>query len=157
MRFYRSCLAVIFLSFSVLFSLSSFVFVLGYSEGDAAQALAGARQTIRDCYMAVLAAEEAGANVTELVNTLNVAGDLYSRAVLAYSSGDYGLTVRLCNDVQNTLSGFVFKADSLRVSALEEGRRDFLYNVVGSGVGAIAVVCVSAVLWTLLKRRGSGV
>lgn len=156
MRLYRSFLAVVFLSFSV-FSLSFPVFVLGYSESDATQALTSAQRSIRNCYLAVVEAEKAGANVTRLVDRLNVAGELYSRATLAYSRGDYDLTVSLCEEAQAKLSGLTLEAESLRMSALEEGRRDFLYNVVGSSVGAVAVVCVSAVLWTLLKRRGSEV
>ncbi|RLI27136.1 hypothetical protein DRO58_04795 [Candidatus Bathyarchaeota archaeon] len=107
--------------------------------------------------MSVVEAEKAGANVTRLVDRLNVAGELYSRATLAYSRGDYDLAVGLCEEVQAKLSGLTLEAESLRMSALEEGRRDFLYNVVGSSVGAVAVVCISAVLWTLLKRRGSEV
>jgi len=153
MRRCRWFLYAVFLLLPLAFSLFSPVVVLGYSDAEASQALRDAHQTITDCYLAAVEAEKAGANITGLVRTLNRAGDLYSRAVLAYGYGDYDLTVHLCDECRDVLNGFVSEAYSLEVSASEERQRDFLLNVVGSSVGAVVVVSVSFALWSLLKKK----
>jgi hypothetical protein len=140
----------------VVIVFSAFPKVLAYNREDADKALSEAMEAITTCYEAAVNAEMAGANITELVVTLNAAGNLYSKALLAYKKEDFNLTVRFARESQNVLDGFVLEADALREAASEQRYWDFMINVVGSTVGTFAVILVSFALWTLLKRKYSG-
>lgn len=149
----KSSLPIILLTIVVFFS--TFPGVFAYNREDADTALKETMKAIIACYEAAVNAEEAGANITELAATLNEAGDLYSKAVLAYETEDFDSTVRLAKESQNVLDSFILEADALREVASEQRYWDFMINVVGSTVGTFAVVLVSFALWILLKRRYS--
>jgi hypothetical protein len=149
----KTNLPIILLTIVVFFS--TFPKVFAYNREDADTALKEAMKAITACYEAAVNAEKAGANITELAAILNEAGDLYSRAVLAYETEDFDSTVRLAKESQSVLDGFVLEADALREAASEQRYWDFMINVVGSTVGTFAVILVSFALWTLLKRKYS--
>ena len=115
--------------------------------------LNSAHATIIDCYRAVAAAEAAGANVTELLERLNEAGRVYSKAVLAYENGDYGTATELGDESRAMLESFVDEANVLREEAEERGRWDFWVNFVGSALGSILVIVTAFGIWKLLKRK----
>jgi hypothetical protein len=127
--------------------------VFAVDEADAGSAIAVAEDGIVVCYRAVAGADEAGANVTGLLLTTNEAGDLLSRAKLAYKMGDFDSAVSFAVQSQEKLNGLEAKADVLRENAMQQGHWDFMVNVVGSIVGAVVVVCGGFVVWFLLKRR----
>ena len=122
-------------------------------EADAGAAIAVAEDRIVVCYRAVADADEAGANVTGLLLTTNEAGDLLSRAKLAYKMGDFDSAVGFAVQSQEMLEGVDVEAGVLRENALQQGYWDFMIYVVGSIVGAVVVVCGGFVVWFLLKRR----
>jgi len=105
------------------------------------------------CYKAVADAENAGGNVTELAAVLNSAGDLLSQAKAAYYSGEFDVSFELASNCTALLDGFTDRATALRDNAAEERHLDFMVNVVGSAVGAVAVVIAGWVLWIHLKKR----
>jgi len=135
--------------------LGSLPRALPCTQDEANQALTTAHQTIVNCYEATVAAEKAGANITELTTTLNEAGQLYSKALLARKNGEYNLTVQFANECLGILDGFIDKANALRINASERSHWDFISNIVCSSVGAVAIICVGAVIWSLLKRKHS--
>lgn len=51
------------------------------------------------------------------------------------------------------MSGVVVEADDLKEAAMQERYWDFMVNVVGSIVGATAVICGGFVVWFFLKRK----
>jgi hypothetical protein len=120
---------------------------------EARAAVDGVQAQIITCYGAVAEAESAGANVTGLLVTLNEAGWLLSRAHLAYETGNFSLAVSFAEQSRARLDGFVGGAEVLKKSAAETGYWDFVVNVVGSSVGAVAVVVGGFVLWSFLKRK----
>lgn len=126
---------------------------LSYTQEEAYQALTTVHQTIVNCYGATVAAEKAGANITGLTTTLNEAGKLYSKALLARKNEDYNLTVQLVNECLGKLDGFIEKANTLRINALEKGYWDSIYNIVCSSVGAVVIICIAFIIWSLLKKR----
>jgi hypothetical protein len=132
---------------------SSCVFVAHGTEGDARAAIAEAESEVADCYGAVVDAERTGANVTDLLNTLNEAGVLLSRAYLAYSVGDFGSARDFAVWCGENLTGVVDEADALKQTAIQERYLDFMVNVVGSAVGSVAIVCGGFAIWFLLKKR----
>jgi hypothetical protein len=140
------CLCVLFLVRSVTFSSAT-------SESDASSAMAQAEQRVDTCYSAAADAEKAGANVTGLLTVLDSAGMLLSKAQLAFQNGDFDSAYTLAVQSNSTLNGFESQADSLRDTAAQQGRTDFLVNTVGSTVGAFAVIAVGLSVWFYLKRR----
>lgn len=122
-------------------------------ETDVRSAIAAAEERILVCYRAVADADDAGANTAALLAVLNEAGELLSRAKLAYEMGDFNSTLDFALLGQERLNGFVADADALREAALQQRNWDFMVYVVGSVVGAIVVVCGSFVVWFFLKRR----
>ena len=149
----------IFLSFYLAFMLyvisanCCFRVCLGASGEDAWSAISDAESMIADCYMAIVDAERCGANITGLVEVLNEAGLLLSLAKLAYSSGDYENAINYAGECQSMLEGFIDRAEVLRREAQEAGRRDFMFNFVGSGFGALGILIGGYAAWFYLVRR----
>ena len=127
----------------------------GAGEADARSAVSQADARVSTCYLAVADAEKAGANVSGLLVTLNNAGMLLSEAHLSLINGSYDLASGLADQCMTMLSGFDNAASSLEASASHAALVDFWVNVVGSGVGAIAVVVGGFFLWRFLKRKSA--
>jgi hypothetical protein len=139
------CLCVLLIVRSVNFSSAS-------SVSDASSAIAQAEQRISACYSAAGDAEKAGANMTSLLTVLDNAGMLLSEAQLAFQNGNFDSAYTLAVQGNTTLNGFESQADSLRNTAAQQGRTDFLVNVVGSTVAAFAVIAVGLSVWFYLRR-----
>jgi hypothetical protein len=129
----------------------------GASESDATIAVSEAQQRINVCYGAAADAAKAGANVTGLLSILNDAGGSLSRAELTLNQGDYNSAYSLALMSEEKLNGFEGVASGLKSSAVSAGNFDFEINVVGSSVGAVAVVVLGFVVWRLLRKKYPGV
>ena len=150
-------LAVLLLVLALLFHVSgSSFYVAAVTETDAKSAISAAQETIISGYQAVAEAEKAGANVTNLLITLNDAGMLLSKANLEYNKGDFDAAFSLANESRDKLDGLVEDANVLRDAAFQAGFWDFMVNVVGSIVGAISIVVGGFAIWFYLKKKYSG-
>jgi len=148
------CVAVFLLVLMLTFSaVASGFFVFAVDETDAGSAIVAAEERVVVCYRSVADADEAGANTAALLAVLSEAGELLSRADLAYKMGDFDSAVNFSVQSREMLSGFVVEADVLRRTAMEQRYRDFMVNVVGSVVGTVVVVCGGFVVWFLLTRK----
>ncbi len=127
------------------------------SETDAQSAVSEASQRIVTCYGEVANASSAGANVSALLQVLNTAGDLLSRAQLALADGDFNSSSALALQSQQALVGFDAQSESLRSAALHSGFVDFWVDVVGSSVGAVAVLVLGFFVWRFLSKKYPGV
>lgn len=116
-------------------------------------AIASAKNRISDCYSAAKEAEAAGANITGLMGALNEAASLLSQAELAYAANDFGVAVNFAIQSQNALNDFIGEANTLKETGLQQQNQGFLINVVGSTIGAFAVIVVGGLVWFLLKRK----
>lgn len=151
MQFRRVTVFCCFLALTYMLSL---VFpALCYDPQEADARVREAENKILEGYSAALEAEKAGANVSELLITLNEAGWLLSRAKLAYNYSDYDLAVEFANQSITVLEGFIERADALREDAVQAGFFDFALNFVGSAVGGVAVVIGGYAIWFYSKRR----
>jgi hypothetical protein len=144
---------VLFLALFLLVVTGCLPSVAHADQSSASSELASAQSKLVECFNAAKAAEAAGANVSELISTLNVAGSLFSQAMFAYSSGNFSGAYALAVQSQSELSNFVSTASSLRSAAAQKQNVDFYLNFVGSIVGAVAVIAASFVVWVLLKHR----
>jgi tetrahydromethanopterin S-methyltransferase subunit G len=135
--------------------LGSAVACLAVDEIEARSAITEAEQRVSVCYHSVTEAQNAGANVSELLSVLNDAGMSLSRARLGLQNRDFSAAYNLAVECKNRLNGFEDQTDLLRGSAVQQRSSDFLVNVVGSGIGAIFTVVVGLWLWFFLKKRHS--
>lgn len=123
------------------------------SEGDTQSAIASAQQEVLACYNSAADTAKAGANVTSLLSTLDVAGDLLSKADLAFENGDYNSSQALALQSQQELQGFQTQASSLKQTATRAAFMDFAVNIVGSLFGAFLVVLCAVIAWFVFKKR----
>ena len=145
---------ILLLALLLLIGLSSSPFVVyAESSSDADAALTSAKNKLVECLSATNAAEAAGANISDLTNTLNNAGLLLSNAESAYSSGDFQTAATLSAQCQIVLTNFISTAASLQSSASQRRSMDFLVTVVGSIAGTTVVIVGSLSVWVLLKRK----
>ena len=137
-----------------MLSLASFA-VVGYcsSETDARSAVAEASQRVNTCYSAAADAAKAGANVSDLLLTLNEAGGLLSKAELALAKGEFDSASTFAHLSEERLVGFEDVAVGLKDSASGFRTLDFAFGVVGSSVGAVLVVVLGFLLWPFLKKK----
>jgi len=122
-------------------------------ETDARSAIAVAEERIVVCYHAAADVDKAGANTTDLLAVLNEAGELLSRAILAYEMGNFDSALDFANQSRESLNSFIVEADALRETAIQQRYWDFMVYVVGSTVGTAVVICGSFAVWFFLKRR----
>jgi ribosomal protein L19 len=143
-----------FLCVSVfLFSLVSVPWVSATNGGVVSLEVAEAEEALVSAYGVVLEAEEAGADVSGLLDKLNV-GDEYLAEANAYvrlgnseSAGHFaGLCVEAVGDVGD-------EAVLLRDEAMKLGEADFIVTMIGSVVGVVVVVVAGFVVWRVFKRR----
>ncbi len=123
------------------------------SEAEARDAVYSARSMFVSNYLEVADAGKAGANISDLLVTLNKAGDLLSRADLALEKGDYNGTLSFAHESEQMLIGFGEEASAIRDAAAQKGYSDFLIYMVGSVLGTVVVVLASFLLWRVMKRR----
>ena len=133
--------------------VAGFLPVLAFAQGDAAGAIASARQQLVVSYGSARAAEEAGANITSLTAVLNSAGDLLSRSELAYSQGNLAEAQALAGQCSQALGSFAAEADGLRTEASQQRGLDFWVNIVGSVVGTFVVVVAGFAVWRFFRSR----
>jgi len=126
---------------------------LAVDEGQARSAMVEADQTVKDCYLAVAAADKAGGNVSGRLSVLQDAGMLLSRANLAFEKGDFDSAYSLAVQSKASLDGFVAEANSVKDAAEQSGFVDFMINIVGSSAGTVAVVVGGFAVWFWLNRR----
>jgi len=151
---YKNLTIIFYATILLLYSASFFISpALCHSQEDARIAIQSAESTGLNCYKAVFEAEKAGADVSSLLEVLNEAGWLLSRARVAYNNGDFNSAYDYATNCTKMLNGLADKADSLKLEAENARRMDFLVNYVGSSVGAVAIVVGGYAFWVFLKRR----
>lgn len=125
------------------------------TEAEAKSAIDAAQEELVVCYEAIANASGAGANVSDLILVLDLAGGNLSKADLAYKTGDFAsaqsyavqsLNLLVQNNVKN-------QANALMGSASNARLWDFMINVAGSLIGAFVVACSGFIVWTFLKKR----
>jgi len=145
------------LRISVLLSLFLFPVVTlkaGASDKDmAALAISQAEETVVSAYESVLEAEQNRANVSTLLDRLNVAGEHLAEARMLYSLGNFDdainsadLSSEIGADVKND-------AEELKIETYESWIRSLWIRITGSIVGVIVVIFGAFVTWRVYKRR----
>jgi hypothetical protein len=135
--------------------MMAFVIVPSQLAVAQSSAIDSAQNTLNTCFEAAKQAEAAGANITALQDTLNIAGALLTKAQYVQSQGDAGSANNYAQQAQNQLNGFIEQANALRDTASQQTSTSFLVNVVASIAGTFAVIIGSAAFWIINKRKNS--
>jgi len=133
--------------FSVLLAPS-----VSAQQENAQAAISSAKDTLKNCYDAVLQAESAGANIDSLVAALNDAASSFSTAELAYVTGDYDTAYTAASQCQNKLDGFIAQAEALKEGAETADNQNFWFTIIFS-VFSLAVLGGGAAVWVVLNKR----
>jgi len=124
------------------------------SDNNAAlSAIDGAEVSMVSAYEAVLEAEEAGVDVSELLARLNDAGELLVKARVAYGLGDFDGAVGFAGLCSEVGGGVGSDAVDLRLGIQRSGVTELWLTLVGSLVGVVVVVFVGFFGWGVVKRR----
>ncbi len=139
----------VFLAFS--FCLYSDHYVFGQTDQTASM-LQEANSAVGKAFTAVLDAEEAGGNVTQLLAKLNTAGKILAEAQNAYNSGNtVNITTNLENAVQ--ISNQVNEdALNLRNVSFVKSQNSLWQSLTFSLVGAIVFGISLLIVWRRFRR-----
>jgi hypothetical protein len=110
---------------------------------------------LSSAYDAVVAAENAGANVTVLLIDLNQGGEYLSEAYYWYGSGKYETANNLASMCRNVAGTVKNEAATLMNSAQDSSNTKTIETLLTSIVGVVVVVALSFVVWRVFKRHFS--
>lgn len=144
---------LLFLLIIMVFPLSLTLLPSTVSAGDeASSAIGEADNALRMAFEAVLEAERAGANVSDLIVKLDEAGGLLAEAENAYRVGNFSEAVSRAEECSVLADGVVGEALSLKSSALADAQKAVLQTLTFSWVGGVAFLAVLFFVWGWFKR-----
>jgi hypothetical protein len=136
-----------------LFLNLSFPLITAYANDQTLLSVTQAEDGLVSAYKVVLDAEKDGANVTGLLDTLNLGGEYLAKAYIWIHLGDLsqadhfaGLCVEIVDNVSNEALFLRDEAEALRKS-------DAFFRSVGSVLGLVVVLIGGFVVWRVFKRR----
>jgi len=112
-----------------------------------------ARTAISQAFVAVSAAEKAGANVTSLVAGLNEAGGFLAQADVALREGMIGNATSLAERCVSLIDGVVDEAGNLKGQAESERLSRLMWAASLSSVALAVLFVASLFCWRFLKGR----
>ena len=131
----------------------SFSVVSAADEGAAIEVIDQAEVSLALGYGAVLEAEQAGANVSLLLDGLNIAGEHLAEAKMLFRLGDFDGSIYSADLALEQLGGdFVGEAEQLKIDAQESGSQRWVTNIAFSVVGVIAVFLGTYLAWLIFKK-----
>jgi hypothetical protein len=131
---------------------SSTIFVVG-GAGEASSTMSNANGAVRVAFNAVLEAERAGANVSDLIARLDKAARLLDEAEVALNRGNLGEASNMAGQCIGIAENVKVDADVLKASALDEAQSVFWMSFPLSAVSIAAFIVVLVLVWLWFKRR----
>lgn len=110
-----------------------------------------AKEELLECYKTVKNVEANGGNIAGLIEILNSAAKLLTRAELAYLAKNYSLALSLAGQSRTRLSGFDAKASLVQNDALNNVNLS-LYTDALLAIASFAVFCVAIAVWFALGK-----
>jgi len=153
MRKRFALLAIVVLAFLALNASVFGVYCVVAETDQSGLKLQAANSAVEQAFNAVLDAERAGANVTVLLDQLNVAADLLAQAEMAYGNGDAANAADKADSALSIALEVKSDAVSAEKSALVAYQNGFWLTVALSVIGAAVFVFVLFLVWRLLKQR----
>jgi len=141
--------SLVFMAFSL--SLTHLPFHVSASD-EASSAIGEADNALRQAFEAVLDAERAGVNVSDLIVKLDGAGGLLAEAENAYRIGNFSEAVSKAEQCSLVADGVREEAITLKGEALADAQTAFWQNLTFSCFGGAAFLVVLFFVWGWFKR-----
>lgn len=107
---------------------------------------------LNSSFTLVFEAQESGADISELIAKLNLAGDFLSKAYLAIRAGDYELAYSSALDCIHTLEGVGIEANILKFESQRLQNNNIFLNVILSSIGLVFLVIIGFLCWKGFKN-----
>ena len=117
------------------------------------EALIDAENDLVSAYVAVAEAEDTGANVSELLAKLKIAGNLLGDASISYRLSDYDDAYSCAVNCSNTVNGVISEASSLIEEAEQVYKERLFATVAMSSAGLGVLFVLSLFAWRFLKKK----
>lgn len=119
---------------------------------EATRAINQAELDLNSAIDCVADAADAGAKVTILLEKLDLAGDLLTKAHLAFRANEYEYSNLLAIECINALDIINSNADILQAEA-ENAKSDILLlTTLGSGIGLVLLLVLSIIIWRVIRK-----
>jgi len=124
-----------------------------YGVDDASSKLAQADNAVTQAFVAVEAAQEAGANVSALLKEVNDANAVLAEAHTASRSGDNETASLKSDQAFNTVQNVFSEAESLERSAKYDSQARLVWTALLSSLGLSLLFVACLFGWRYLKKR----
>ncbi len=115
--------------------------------------LQAANLAVSNAFSAVLDAEKAGANVTDLIAQLNNASGILAGAENSYRSGDSNTAAAQADSVLPIAQQVTVAAQNAKQTATVSGQNAFWSTIAFTVIGSIVFVLALFLVWRWFKRR----
>jgi hypothetical protein len=122
------------------------------ASDEASLVISEANNKLKMAFEAVLDAEKAGANVSDLIIQLNSAGVLLAEAENAYRVGVFSEAVSKAEECSMLADGVMGEALQLRDSAIVNAQTVFWHNLMFSIFEGAAFLFVIFFVWSWFRR-----
>jgi len=139
-----------FFGFVILFALVSCVSAI--REEEARARIDKAQSEVVLTYKAILEAEEAGANVSDLLDNLNDSVGALSKAYMFNRSRNFDEAIHFADLCYESVVGIKVEANRLRDSAVFERKQRLLLISLGSTLAVGCSVFGAILSWGVFKR-----
>lgn len=112
-----------------------------------------ANTALNTAFNAVLDAEQAGANITDLIVQLNIAANDLSQAENNYRIEDYTTAVSQAENVVILAQEIVETAQNAKEDAIISVKNAFWSKIVFTLIGSVVFVSILFLVWRQLKKR----
>ena len=139
----------------LLLSLGSFYLTTSYVNAQTdttAAKLQAANTAVEQAFNAVLDAEKAGANVTDLLIQLNNAAGILAQAENSYRTGDSNTASAQADSVLPIAQEATTAAQEAKQTALVSGQNAFWSTIAFTVIGAFVFVLALFLVWRRFKR-----
>ncbi len=122
-------------------------------KADADEALGLAEEGLRSAFISVREAEQAGAEVEDLLIDLEVSGGALAQAYSAYRKNDFESAYAFAIDSSADLTGVADEANSLRMDAQRASSERLLLTAGISSICLCVLLVTSLFGWRHVRRR----
>ena len=151
-KLYRILLITLFVIILLNFCFYSENYVFAQTNQTASK-LQAANNAVNRAFNTVLDAEEAGANVTELLVRLNYAENILAQAENSNRTGDFNATVARADSVLPIAQQVTTEALNAKQTSTVSGRNAFMFTIAFNVLGSIIFVLALFLIWSLVKRH----
>jgi hypothetical protein len=145
--------AFLLILISIVFHVNIHVVMAADVGGAALSQVEGAEEAVSEAYLAVLEAGREGADVSGLLEQLNLSGEYLAAARMCLRKGDLEGAVGNASLCVQSLDGLVGDAGALKDTAIKEAGERFFMAIGGSatGIGVVVGGCWLGGRW--FKKR----